>query len=133
MNTSIEKFLASKAFGVAGASNNRMKYGNKVRCCYLKNGRKAYPINPREKIIEGVESVDNVSDLPDEVESLSIITPPPVTEKIVEQAIAKGIKHIWMQPGAESEVAIANAKAHNITVIAQGPCVLVQLGFTEEE
>jgi hypothetical protein len=40
----VQKFLASKAFGVAGASNNRMKYGNKVLRCYLQNGRKAYPI-----------------------------------------------------------------------------------------
>jgi predicted CoA-binding protein len=98
----------------------------------LQNGRRAYPINLIEKIIEGVESVETVLDLPDEVESLSIITPPPFTERIVEQAIAKGIKHIWMQPGAESELAIANAKAHNMTVIAHGPCVLVQLGFRED-
>src|ERR1043166_3209812 len=121
MDDDIEKFLSSKAFGVAGASNNREKYGNKVLRCYLQNGRKAYPINPREKIIEGLESVASVSDLPDEVESFSIITPPPVTEKIVEQAIAKGIKHIWMQPGAESEATIAKAKTHKITVIAHGP------------
>jgi predicted CoA-binding protein len=84
-----------------------------------------------EKIIEGVESLKQVADLPDEVESLSIITPPPITERIVEEAIAKGIKNIWMQPGAESQKAIENCKAHHINVIAGGPCVLVQLGFSE--
>lgn len=131
MNTDIEKFLASKAFGVAGASNNRMRYGNKVLRCYLQNGRKAYPINPNESLIEGLPSLVQVADLPDEVESLSIITPPPITERIVEQAIARGIKNIWMQPGAESQKAIDACKAQHINVIAHGPCILVQLGFKE--
>jgi uncharacterized protein len=133
MDADIAKFLSSKAFGVVGASNNRSKYGNKVLRCYLQHELKAYPINPREKIVEGIPSVGVISDLPKEVESLSIITPPSITEKIVEQAIAHGIKHIWMQPGAESDEGIRNARAHNLTVIAHGPCVLVQLGFRDKD
>jgi hypothetical protein len=36
----IAEFLAAPAFGVAGASKNRDKYGNKVLRCYLQNGRR---------------------------------------------------------------------------------------------
>jgi len=72
-----------------------------------------------------------VLDLPDDVQSISVITPPPVTERVVEQAIRRGIKHVWMQPGAESERAVAACEAAGINVIADGSCVLVVLGYRE--
>jgi len=131
IDTKIAAFLAAPAFGVAGASKNRDKYGNKILRCYQMNNRKAVPINPVEKEIEGVACVKSVSELPPEVTSLSIITPPQITDKVVEQAIAKGIKHIWMQPGAQSAAAIDAAEEAGIDVIADGSCLLVVLGYRE--
>jgi predicted CoA-binding protein len=128
----IERFLQSKAFGVVGASKDRQKYGNKVLRCYLQQHKAVYPIHLSETTIEGVNCLQKIAELPAEVESLSIITPPPVTEKIVDQAIAgKHIKNIWMQPGAESEKAVENCKKHNINIIYGGPCLLVVLGYHE--
>ena len=127
----IAEFLAAPAFGVAGASKNRDKYGNKVLRCYQLNGRKVVPVNPVEAEIEGVACVTSVSELPAEVQSLSIITPPQVTERVVEQAIAKGIRNIWMQPGAQSTAAIAACEQAGINLIADGSCVLVVLGYRE--
>jgi predicted CoA-binding protein len=129
MDPRIEKFLASPAFGVAGASTNRDKYGNRVLRCYLQNNRTAIPINPRADAIEGVPCVAGVADLPPEVKSLSVITPPKITEEVVEAAIAKGIENIWMQPGAESQAAVERCRAAGINVIADGSCLLVVMGF----
>jgi predicted CoA-binding protein len=127
----IEKFLASAAFGVAGASTAREKYGNKVLRCYLQHGRRAIPVHPREEAIEGVRCVASVAALPAEVKSLSVITPPPITEQVVEQAIARGIAHVWMQPGAESPKAVARCREAGVNVIADGTCLLVVLGYHE--
>ena len=127
----IAAFLAAPAFGVAGASKNRDKYGNKVLRCYQLNGRTVVPVNPVEAEIEGVACVKSVSELPAEVQSLSIITPPQVTDQVVEQAITKGIRNIWMQPGAQSAAAIAACEQAGINVIADGSCVLVVLGYRE--
>ena len=44
----INQFLSAAAFGVAGASSNRQKYGNRVLRCYLQNGKRAVPVNPNE-------------------------------------------------------------------------------------
>jgi hypothetical protein len=46
-------------------------------------------------------------------------------------AIAKGVKNLWMQPGAESEAAVAMAEAAGLNVIADGSCLLVVLGYHE--
>lgn len=127
----IKKFLSAEAFAVAGASSNRQKFGNKVLRCYIQNKKTVYPVNPREKKVENLDCIAQISDLPPEVTSLSIVTPPAITEQIVEQAIQKGIKNIWIQPGAESSIAIINCNRHNINLIAEGPCILVELGFKE--
>jgi predicted CoA-binding protein len=133
MEKRIQKFLAADAFGVAGASTNREKYGNKVLRCYLQKNKKVIPINPRAKEIEGCPCVPGVADLPKEVKSISVITPPKITEQIVDEAIAKGIENIWMQPGAESQKAVEKCEKNNINVIADGSCLLVVLGYSERQ
>ena len=127
----IDTFLVAPVFGVVGASSRREKYGNKVLRCYLQNGRRAVPVNPVEKEIEGIPCVKEVGELPPEVTSISVITPPAITEKVVEQAIARGIRNIWMQPGAESATAVAKCRENGINVIADGSCVLVVLGYSD--
>ena len=52
-------------------------------------------------------------------------------EAVVEEALALGIEHYWMQPGAESDAAIAAIEAAGRNVIAHGPCLLVVLGYRE--
>ncbi|RQW88488.1 MAG: CoA-binding protein [Geobacter sp.] len=127
----IDIFLDTKIYGVVGASTNRDKYGNKVLRCYLQNGYQAIPVNPKEKEIEGIPCVATVLELPDDVSSISVITPPSVTEKVVEMAIQKGIRNIWMQPGAESIAAVNMCLENNINVIADGSCLLVVLAYHE--
>ena len=127
----IQQFLASPAFGVVGASTNRDKYGNKVLRCYLQNGKKTIPVNPNEAEIEGVPCAATISDLPADVVSISIITPPAVTLKLVPLAIEKGIKNIWMQTGSEHPDAVALCQEQGVNVIADGSCLLVVMGYHE--
>ena len=127
----ISRFLESPAFGVVGASPRRHKYGNKVLRCYQQNRRRAIPVNPREQVIEGAACVASVAELPDDVKSISVITPPAITERVVEEAARKGIENVWMQPGAESARAIATCEAAGINIIADGSCVLVVLGYRD--
>lgn len=130
MPDDIQQFLAAPVFGVVGASSDPNKYGNKVLRCYLQNDRQAVPVHPREESIEGIPCVASVAELPAEA-AISIITPPVVTEKVVEAAIARGIRHIWMQPGAQSPAAVAMCQEHGVNIIADGSCVLVVLGYKD--
>nr|WP_320115116.1 CoA-binding protein [uncultured Desulfuromonas sp.] len=127
----IQKFLSATHYAVAGASTNRDKYGNKVLRCFQQNNKQVTPINPRAESIEGLACVASVADLDDDVESLSIITPPKITTEVVKLAIEKGIKNIWMQPGAESDEAVALCQENGINVIADGSCLLVVLHYHE--
>ena len=129
----IKAFLAGSPFAVVGVSPKRTKYGNKVLRAYLHDGRKVYAVHPIQTEIEGQPCYRTLADLPEPVHGLSIITPPRITEQIVDQAAEVGIGHLWMQPGAESDEAIRRAEQHGMNVIAGGPCLLVALRFFVED
>jgi predicted CoA-binding protein len=124
-------FLAERRFAVVGASPDRTKYGNKVLRCYLQHGRDAVPVHPKEPEVEGRTAYASLGAIPGGVGAVSIITPPAVTERVVEEAGRLGIRHVWMQPGAESEAAVRRARELGLNVISGGPCVLVVLGFRD--
>jgi len=127
----IQSFLASGSFAVVGASVDRSKYGNKVLRCYQQHGKEVYPINARASEVEGLKAYPSLAALPVKVQAISVITPPAVTEQVVREAAAAGVTHIWMQPGAESDAAIATAESLGMSVIAGGPCLLVVMGYHE--
>ena len=128
----IDAFLAGTPHAVVGASRDRAKYGNKVLRAYLQNDREVYPVNPNSEEVEGLATFPDLASLPQPVHGISVITRPDVTERIVEQAAELGIKHIWMQPGAESENAVKRAEQLGMNTIAGGPCALVTLRYHED-
>jgi predicted CoA-binding protein len=127
----VQQFLAGDSFAVVGASPNRDKYGNKVLRVYQQNERTAFPVNPNEEEVEGLKAYPDLTSLPQTVHGISIITQPAVTEKVIDEAIQLGIKHVWMQPGAESDKAVRAAEEAGMNVIWGGPCVLVVLRFRD--
>ena len=131
MTDPIRAFLAESRFAVVGASPDRAKYGNKVLRCYVQAGRDAVPVHPRETSVEGLPAFPSLAAIPGGVGGVSVITPPAVTEKVVEECGKLGIRHVWMQPGAESDAAVARARELGMNVIAGGPCLLVVLGWRE--
>lgn len=127
----IDAFLDGGPFAVVGASADRAKYGNKVLRVYLQNKRMVYPVNPRGGVIEGLQAYPDLASLPEKPHGVSIITPPHITEQVVDEAVSLGIHHLWMQPGAESETAIRRARENGVNVVADGACALVVMGYTE--
>lgn len=131
LESRVHAFLESGPYAVVGASSDREKYGNKVLRCYQQHGLEVFPINPRATEIEGLRAYPSLDALPKRVTGISVITPPKITESVVQEAIRAGVKQIWMQPGAENPDAIRAAEAAGVEVIANGPCLLVVLGYRE--
>jgi uncharacterized protein len=131
VNEILDDFLSEGPYAVVGASTNRDKYGNKVLRAYFQSGRQAWPINPRATEVEGHAAFASLADLPSPPRAISVITPPAITEKVVEEAAAAGVKIVWMQPGAESEAAVSKAADLGVEVIADGSCLLVAVGYSE--
>lgn len=127
----IEAFFAGEPHAIVGASRDPSKYGNMVLRAFKQNGLPAFPVNPNADKVEGLTAYASLGSLPESVHGVCVITPPHVTDAIIEQAGRLGIKHIWLQPGAETEHGVQRALQLGMNIIAGGPCVLVALRFRQ--
>ncbi len=125
----IADYLSAGPYAVVGASADRAKYGNRVLRAYLQNEFEVFPINPKAAAIEGLKAYPDLKSLPRKVRGISVITPPPITERVVIEAAEAGVRFVWMQPGAESEEAVRIARDRGLEVIADGSCFLVVSGY----
>lgn len=118
------KYLGFTHYAVVGASRRPDKYGYKVMYNLLERGKKVYPVNPGVSEIEGIPCYAKLEDIGQKIDAVHFITQPEVTERIAKEVVALGIKYVWMQPGAESDAAVAYLKKHGVTVIYDR-CILV--------
>lgn len=127
MTSNIEAFLAVRRIAVVGASRDTSKYGYRVFQHLRGHGYEVVPVNPRSPVIDGVQSVEDLYAVEPLPEAISIITPPAVSETVIETAITLNIRNIWLQPGAENVRCLELCHAAEIDVICGGPCVLLEL------
>jgi predicted CoA-binding protein len=127
MNEGIERMLAARTFAVAGASTNPEKYGYKCYVDLKRFGKTVYPLNPRAATIDGDTCHPSVAALPEVPEVVVAVIPPALTERLVDELSAAGVKNLWIQPGAESAAAVAKAEAAGINTVHSGPCIMVGL------
>ncbi|MCA3006919.1 MAG: CoA-binding protein [Phycisphaerales bacterium] len=127
----VAAFLAVGSFAVVGASADRAKYGNKVLRCYQQHGLPVVGVHPKLSACEGAAVHPSLAVVPGAPRAVSVVAPPAAAAGIVQDAIAAGCRHLWFQPGAEEAGAIAAARAAGLSVIADGSCVLVALGFRD--
>ncbi len=107
-----------KYIAVIGVSEDEEKYGHKIFRDLLKAGYKVVGINPKGGQILGQEIYPQLKNLPQVPDLVVTVVPPAVTSAIVDECQSLGIKNIWMQPGAESDVAIDKAKKAGMNVTA---------------
>ena len=111
---------------VIGASNDRRKFGNRAVRAYRLRGYTVVPINPHETEVEGLRAYKSVLDVPGPIEMASFYVPPEVGERVIEEIARKQIPEVWLNPGAESDVLVARARALKIQPVIA--CSIVALG-----
>lgn len=106
-----------KSVAILGASAQRAKFGNKAVRAFRDAGYTVYPVNPHEKEIEGVTAYQRIVDIPEIVGFASFYLPPSIGITMVGEVIQKGIKEVYLNPGAESEEIVHKLTAAGIQVI----------------
>jgi predicted CoA-binding protein len=120
----IEQFLSNEPIAIAGVSRNPKKFGRVAYEELTRKGLKLIPVNPNMESINGAVCYPDISHLPAEVNSLLIMTKKDQTAKVVEEALAKGIKNIWIQQSSDTPEALALLKGKDINVITK-QCILM--------
>jgi predicted CoA-binding protein len=111
---------------VIGASNAPGKYGNKAVRAYLRQGWTVYPVNPTEPTIEGLRSYPSITAIPGPVDRATLYLPPHVGLGVLEAIKEKGVKELFVNPGAESDELMAKAERLGLDPIFA--CSIVEIG-----
>lgn len=120
----IEQVLREhQVIAVVGVSNNPARPSYDVAKYLHERGYKIIPVNPMLTEFLGEKSYPDVLSIPEPVDVVDIFRNPEAVPEIVEQAIAKRAKVVWMQPGAENLEAAQRAMDAGLQVIV-GVCMM---------
>jgi predicted CoA-binding protein len=121
----------AKTVAVVGASNDRTKFGNKAFRAFKAQGYTVIPINPNEREVEGTPAYRSVLDVPGTIDMATVYVQPAVTERLLREFEEKKIAEIWINPGAESDELLSEARRRKLNVIAA--CSIIGIGRSPYE
>jgi predicted CoA-binding protein len=116
----------SKVVAVIGASSDRHKFGNKALRAFRAEGYTVVPVNPNEPEVEGLKTYASVMDVPQTIDMATVYVPPDIGITLLADFERKGIPEIWVNPGADSDELLAEARRRKLNVIAA--CSIVGIG-----
>jgi uncharacterized protein len=116
----------AKVVAVIGASSDRSKFGNKALRAFKAEGYTVVPVNPNEREVEGLPTFASVVDVPQAIDMATVYVPPEVGITLLDGFAKKQIPEIWINPGAENDELLVEAKKRKLNVIAA--CSIVGIG-----
>jgi len=121
----------SKTVAVVGASSSRSKFGNKALRAFVDQGYRVLAINPNEAEVEGIKTYASVLDVPDPIDMATVYVQPEVTLRLLDEFQQKRIPEIWVNPGAEDDQVMAEARRRKMNVIFA--CSIIGIGRSPSE
>lgn len=123
---SINQFLNHKNIAIVGVSSDPKKYSRMVYNAFLTNGYNVAAVNPKIRDINGTPCYASLKELPNEVDSVIIIVKGEKARDILDEAISKGIKNIWLHQGCTLKDEQISANQKDINII-KGECSFMWL------
>ena len=117
-----------KTIAIIGASTDRAKFGNKAVRAFQQQGYRVFPVNPKEETVEGLPAFKSIAEVPVRPQMISVYLPPAVLLKVLPDIAAKGCDELWLNPGTESDVVLAEAERLKLNVVQA--CSIVGVGVS---
>ena len=121
-----ELLRSTKTIAVVGMSSNPMRPSFGVSRFLQRQGFRVIPVNPNEREVLGERAYRSVKDVPDAIDIVNVFRRPARVPEVVEDALAKGARCIWMQEGVVNHEAAKKAEAAGLPVVMDR-CILKEL------
>jgi uncharacterized protein len=120
-----------RTVAIVGASADRSKFSNKSVRAHAKKGWRVFPVNPKGGEIEEMKVYTNVRDIPMPIDRVSLYLPPTVGVKALPDIAAVHPEEFYVNPGAESEELVAEAKRLGLDPLLA--CSIVDIGVSPSQ
>jgi len=123
MNRIADILGAARTIAVVGLSAKRFRPSHGVAEYLQRVGYRIIPVNPNITEVLGEKSYASLDAVPEPVDIVDIFRRSEHVPEIVEAAIRKGAKTIWMQEGVVHEDAARRAESAGLAVVMHR-CIL---------
>jgi uncharacterized protein len=106
-----------RTIAVVGLSSNPVRPSYRVASYMQAKGYRVIPVNPNETNVLGEPSYPSLASVPGTIDLVDIFRKSEDVLPIVDEAIARGAKAIWMQEGVVNEAAAAKAVQAGLPVV----------------
>ena len=106
-----------KKIAVVGLSSDPARASHGVSHYMQNSGYAITPVNPNEVNVLGEKAYASLDEVPDPIEIVDIFRRPEFVPEVVEAAIRRKAKVIWMQLGVIHEEAAQRARAAGMEVV----------------
>jgi uncharacterized protein len=119
----------ARTIAMVGLSGNVQRPSHFVATYMQAEGFRVIPVNPREREVLGEPSYPDLAAIPAdiEVDIVAIFRRPDECLPIVEEAIARGVKAVWMQLRIINRAAAGRAREAGLTVVMD-KCLKIEHG-----
>ena len=116
--SAIEEILRNgRTIAVVGLSSNPARPSYRVASYMQAQGYRVIPVNPNETNVLGEPAYPSLAAVPGSIDLVNIFRRSEDVLLIVEEAIARGAKAIWMQEGVVNEDGAARAAQAGLPVV----------------
>ena len=112
-----------RTIAVVGLSSHPWRASYSVSRYMQNAGYRIIPVNPLETEVLGEKAYPTLDDVPETFEIVDIFRRPEYVPDIVEAAVRRGARVIWMQLGVVNEAAAARGRAAGLEVVMDR-CIL---------
>ena len=116
-------FRTSHTIAVVGLSDNPMRPSHGVSAYMQSQGYKIIPVNPQVDEVLGEKAYASLLEIPQAIDIVDIFRRSEFVPEIVDQAIQRKARAIWMQEGVVHEQAAEKARKAGLLVIMDS-CIL---------
>ena len=114
----IKKILADcKTIAVVGLSSDPNRPSHGVASYMRSRGYRVIPVNPNETEVFGEIAYASLADVPEKIDLVDVFRRPSEAGRAVDEAIAVGVRAVWLQEGVIDQTAAERAQDAGMLVV----------------
>lgn len=113
----VEILSRPRRIAVVGCSPDPHRDSHRIARLLAEKGHRIFPVNPNARCVLGRRCYASLKEVPSPVDMADVFRRPSEVSAVVNEAIAVGVRILWLQLGVVDEAAARRAQDLGLTVV----------------